>query len=317
MSDNIITVHPRSVDTITAEILGIANQTAQILLLSACEMGKRMLEAKELCAHGEWGGYLDGLCEQLGVSTSTAHNWIRLYKEHGDGSNLQSIGNLTYTKAVKLLSLPEDTREEFVETHDVESMSARELEQAIKAQKAAEAEAQKLRDQLAAQEKQSAELTRQVEAERTLALDARTEAERLRMNPEIPADKIEAIAEEARKQAEASYAEQLRRAQEETDAKEEARAGMESALVEAQRQLEELKKTPDREAQILGDPDGAAFEVCIGQMDSIVNMMHGHYLKAKSRNPELAGKMVKAFRGITTKLDELTKKMEAKNDGKT
>lgn len=300
----IITVPVRSVDTITAEILGIATQTAQILMLSACEMGKRMLEAKELCAHGEWGGYLDGLCDQLGVSTSTAHNWMRLYRENGDGANLQALGNLTYTKAVKLLSLPEEVRQEFVETHDVESMSSRELEQAIKAQKAAEDEARRLREQ-------NEELSRQVEAERSLALDARTEAERLRNDPDIPAGKIEAIAADAQKQAEAAYAEQLQQAHEVAAEKESARADMEAALVEAQRQIEELKKAPDRAAQVLGDPDGAAFEVCIGQISGLINVMHGHYLKAKARNPELAAKMVRAFRGITGKLDELTKKMEA------
>jgi hypothetical protein len=303
MSD-IITVNVRTVDTITAEILGIATQTAQILMLSACEMGKRMLEAKELCAHGEWGGYLDGLCEQLGVSTSTAHNWMRLYRENGDGANLQALGNLTYTKAVKLLSLPEEVRQEFVETHDVEAMSSRELEQAIKAQKAAEEEARKLRER-------NEELSRQVEAERSLALDARTEAERLRNDPDIPAGKIEAIAEEARKQAEAAYADQVEKAQTEVAEKEEARADMEAALVEAQRQIEELKQAPSQQTQTLGDPDGAAFEIYLGQLSDTINKMSGHYLKAKGRNPVLASKMVKAFRGLTTKLDELTKKMEA------
>lgn len=302
--NEIITVSARSVDTITAEILGIATQTAQILMLSACEMGKRMLEAKELCVHGQWGGYLEGLCTQLGVSTSTAHNWMRMYQEYGDGPNLQTFGSLSYSKAVKLLSLPEEAREEFVETHDVESMSARELEQAIKAQKKAEEESRLLREQNEA-------LTRQVEAERSLALDARTEAERLRNDPDIPVGKIEAIAEEARKQAEAAYAEQIRKVEETAAEKEEARANMESALVEAQRQIDELKKAPSQQAQTLGDQDGAAFEIYLKELSETVNKMHGHYLKAKARNPELAAKMVRAFRGITGKLDELTKRMEA------
>ncbi|MBR2047110.1 MAG: DUF3102 domain-containing protein [Oscillospiraceae bacterium] len=310
-ASEIITVSARSVDTITAEIIGLANQTAQILLLSACEMGKRMLEAKELCAHGQWDGYLAGLCEQLGVSQRTARNWMKLSKEWNNQANLQSLANLTYTKAVKLLSLPEAEREEFVEAHDVEAMSSRELEQAIRAQRDAEAAAQALREQARAQQEQISELSRQVEAEKSLALDARTEAERLRNNPEIPAARIEAIAEEARKQAEAAYAEQLQTAQEEAAEKEEARAGMEAALVEAQRQLAELKAAPETQTQTLGDPDGAAFEIYLKELQETVNKMNGHYLKAKARNPELAARMVKAFRGLTDKLDGLTKKMEA------
>lgn len=310
MSDNIITVSARSVDAITAEIIGLANQTAQILLLSACEMGKRMLEAKELCAHGQWDGYLAGLCEQLGVSQRTARNWMRLSREWDAQANLQALANLTYTKAVKLLSLPEGEREEFVEAHDVEAMTSRELEQAIKARKDAEAEAQRLKAELDTQRATAESLSKQVAAEMASGNDARRELQQLRDNPEIPAAKIEAIAEEARKQAEADYAEQIRRAQEETAEKEEARAGMEAALVEAQRQLAELKKAPEQQAQVLGDPDGAAFEIYIKELSETINKMHGHYIKAKGRNPELAGKMAKAFRGIVTKLDELTKKME-------
>lgn len=313
--NEIITVSPRSVDTITHEIISIANNAAQILLLSVCQMGKRMLEAKELCAHGEWGSYLDNLCGQLGVSTSTAHNWIKLYNAYGEASNLQSLGNLTYTKAVQLLRLPGESRQEFVESHDVDAMSSRELERAIQAQRKAEAEAQKLRKTLAEQRVLNKEMEQTIYKSAAAEADAKAALQQLQENPEIPAAKIEAIAEEARKQAEAAYAEQLRKTQEEAEDKEQARSGMEAALVEAQRQIQELKKASAHESQVLSDPDGAAFEVYLKELAEIINKMSGHYIKTKGRNPDLASRMVNAFRGVTTKLDDLTRKMEAENGG--
>lgn len=292
----IITVPVRSVETITTEIVSIANQTAQVLLLSACEMGKRMLEAKELCTHGQWSGYLEDLCGRLGISTSTAHNWMRLYQDYGEIPNLQAIGNLTYTKAVKLLSLPESDREQLARDNDLASMTTRELEQAIREKKEALAAAEKLQAELDRKTAENQSLSKQVAAEAASGNQARKELEALRAKPAISEADREKIREEG-----AAAARALLSGQMETAGK---------ALADAQRQIEELKKSGETQLQVLGDPDGAAFEVYIGELSGIINKMHGHYLKAKGRNPALTKKMVRAFRGITTKLDELTKQME-------
>lgn len=292
----IITVPVRSVNTITTEIISIANQAAQVLLLSACEMGKRMLEAKELTGHGGWGEYLEGLCDQLGISKSTAHNWMKLAQEYGEIPNFQTFGNLNYSQAVKLLALPAQEREEFVQAHDVEDMSARELEQAIREKKEALAAAEKLQEELDRKTAENQSLSKQVAAEAASGNQARKELEALRAKPAISEADREKIREEG-----AAAARALLSGQMETAGK---------ALADAQRQIEELKKSGDTQLQVLGDPDGAAFEVYIGELSGIINKMHGHYLKAKGRNPALTEKMVRAFRGITTKLDELTKQME-------
>lgn len=123
----------RTVDVVAAEIRAL---TAS-MLSNVIEIGRRMYEAKEMLPHGEFGKWLE---EQTGYSTSTASNFMRLYKEYGaEQGNLfgpeikcQTFGNLSYSKALALLSVPAEEREEFAQEHDVESMSTRELQKAIK-----------------------------------------------------------------------------------------------------------------------------------------------------------------------------------------
>ena len=123
----------RTVDVVAAEIRAL---TAS-MLSNVIEIGRRMYEAKELLPHGEFGRWLE---EQTGYSTSTASNFMRLYKEYGaEQGNLfgpeikcQTFGKLSYSKALALLSVPAEEREEFVQQHDVEAMSTRELQKAIK-----------------------------------------------------------------------------------------------------------------------------------------------------------------------------------------
>lgn len=139
----------RTPQVIAAEINSIKNQTRVIMLQASIEIGRRLTEAKALVAHGEWGGWLE---KSVDYSKSTANNLMRIYEEYGDkqisffgGSNLQALGDLNYTQAVALLGIPADEREQFVEEHDLGSMSTRELQQAIKERDAAVKERDKAR----------------------------------------------------------------------------------------------------------------------------------------------------------------------------
>lgn len=133
----------RSPQLIASEIEIIKHQTRTILLHSSVEIGRRLIEAKEMLPHGEWGNWLK---ESVDYSQSTANNLMQIHREYG--SNPQTFGNLSYTQAIALIGLPAEDRETFVQNNDVESMSTRELQQAVK-------EKQALKEQLEAAQMQA------------------------------------------------------------------------------------------------------------------------------------------------------------------
>jgi len=147
----------RTAQVIAAEIRSIDTQTREIVLRSAIEIGKRLNEAKELVPHGEWRAWLES---NVHYSQSTANNFMRIAEEYG--SNYQAIENLSYTKALALLGVPEEEREQFAQEHDVENMSARELQQAIKEKKRLEKELKKVQQAAEKERKERVELQKQV-----------------------------------------------------------------------------------------------------------------------------------------------------------
>lgn len=128
----------RSIDVITAEINSITEHTRNIVLSSAIEVGRRLVEAKAQLQHGEWGKWL---AESVNYSQSKANSLMQMYREYGENSH--ALGNIGFTQAVALLAVPGEEREQFVKENEVESMSTRELQQAIKEKQELE---QKLKD---------------------------------------------------------------------------------------------------------------------------------------------------------------------------
>ncbi|EHQ90119.1 DUF3102 domain-containing protein [Desulfosporosinus youngiae] len=125
----------RTPQIIAAEINSIKDQTGRMLLYSSVEIGRRLAEAKSMVNHGEWGKWLES---SVSYSQSTANKLMRVFDEYGDkltvaqnGSNSESIPNLSYTQAIILLGIPEEERESFMAENDVTGMSTRELKQAV------------------------------------------------------------------------------------------------------------------------------------------------------------------------------------------
>lgn len=126
-------VEKKSPAVLAAEIRAL---TAS-MLSTIIEIGRRMCQAKEMLPHGEFGAWVK---DETGYSQSTANNFMRLFQEYGAAQeslfgaevNSQTFGNLPYSKALALLAVPAEEREEFAREHHVEDMSTRELKQAIK-----------------------------------------------------------------------------------------------------------------------------------------------------------------------------------------
>ncbi len=124
------------------QINTIKRETARICLAASVEIGRILVLAKEAVPHGEWGNWLE---ENVNYSQSTAGNLMKLYREYGEQSQIdffevnkmEIFGSLSPSQALALLALPSvEARQEFVETHEMEELSVRELEKEIEELKA-------------------------------------------------------------------------------------------------------------------------------------------------------------------------------------
>lgn len=151
----------RTLDMVTAEIKFLDAQAGRLVMGHALEIGRRLREAKDLVPYGGWGEYLE---KQLGYTQTTANKLMKVYDEYGASQmglfgpeiDSESFTNLTYSKALALLSVPREEREEFAQAVDAEHLSTRELQAAIrerdaarKAQADAEAREKEAREELA------------------------------------------------------------------------------------------------------------------------------------------------------------------------
>lgn len=334
MSD-MITTTGRGISAITAEIRTITRQTQQIILTAAVEIGKRLVEAKELVPHGEWCDYLK---EELGFAQSTANNYMRLYQEYGnDQSSLfeaksQALENLPYTKALRLLAVPAEEREAFAAEVEVEKLSTRELEQAIRdrenAQKAAEAAEKVAKDAAEAAdaakaakeaaEKAAGSLQEKVKAAERAKKAAEEKAADLQKHlkkAQEDAEKAQRAAEEAKASSAAvpdDVMEQLRRDAEKAAAeaaakeaeKKVAAAEKKAAAAEAARAEAEKDLADARKAQAMSNPDAFVFKMAFQQVQEDFDRMNGSLLKLRQEDPALAEKMTTAARALCAKFGE-------------
>lgn len=156
----------RTIETIAIEINSIKEQTKNIILASSVEIGRRLVEAKSMMQHGQWGNWL---ADSVDYSQSTANNLMNIFEKYGssqmtlfgDNTKSQAFANLTYSQAVSLLGVPDEEREDFIEKNNVSEMTTRELQAAVK-------ERQQAIKEKEVAEKKAAEAAKQMEKERTL-----------------------------------------------------------------------------------------------------------------------------------------------------
>lgn len=154
MEDRIFEVaEVKTAESLAVRIRTTVRNTQKIMLDAAISIGQDLIEAKELVGHGEWKDWVENT---VGFSYESAKKYMQISREYGDFSKRELITDLSYTKALKLLAVPEEDREEFLEDNDVEGMTVKELEEKIKAiseEKAATDERiEKLGDELVAAE---------------------------------------------------------------------------------------------------------------------------------------------------------------------
>ena len=250
---------PRTVETVTLEIRTLQRQAQQIMLGYAVEIGRRLEEVKAILPHGQWGDYLKN---EVDYSKSTANNFMRIYREYGAAqqslfggeAKSQAFANLTYTKALRLLAIPdEEEREQFMAEHDVGNMSNRELDKALKEREEA------LEAAAAAQDE---------------AQGARREADRLREELAGQAQVYKAkltSAEGEAKQARDAQEQAVAKAQRPQDALSEANTSAQAAEAEHTKMLQELEELRKRPAETDTEAVEAARKAAIEEMTGKVD----------------------------------------------
>lgn len=318
----IITV--RDLAMVTSDIQYAQRQGARQLASNLIEIGRLLVEAKTMVEPKDWEKYI---WDNFGYSTSSADNWMKLFREYGDNQeslfdsfrDSQTFGKLSYTQLLALTALPAEERSEFVEKHDVENMSTRELQRAIKeredalqsaeeraaglerdlaraknAENAAVADARelsaRLRQATAAKESAQQDLEKvkkQLAEAKTREKTAKDDLKKAKENPEIP----DAVMEQMRKEVEADAAhkatEDLRK---KLDAAEKAARDAQDKLAAAQK------------AAKVANPDVMSINILGQQMLTVWNTIQGYRIKAVTADPGNAEPIHKFLTAVITKM---------------
>lgn len=226
-------MNPRTIGMVTQEINQLTAQAQRLILGHAIEIGRRLTEAKQMLSHGEWGKWLK---EEIHYSKSSANNMMRIFDAYGSTqmglfgpeANSQTFGDLEYSKALALLSVPAEEREQFAQEVDAEHISVRQLKAAIQARDAAQkqaaeaaAEWELAKEALREKEKAIQLANQRLEASASEADSLRKENEQLRQRPvDVAVEQIDAAPEQlkaaeakGRAAAEAALRTELEKAQ--------------------------------------------------------------------------------------------------------
>lgn len=318
----------RTPDIIGAEIRGLTQQAKTMTLWFGIEIGRRLTEAKEMLEHGQWLAYLK---EQTEFSQPSASRLMRLYDEYGAKQtslfgaelNYSTLNNLSISNALRLLAVPEDEREEFALEHDVEHMSARELDELIKQRDEAEQRAAKAEEQVQQaadgaaradeqyqKAKQELHLLREklgnAEAQKAAA---EKELSELRERPvevavEVDEKAVEEAVTAARAKNDAEWAEKMEKVKNELSKAglkaEKLKAKIKNAEEKAAASAAELEKL--KKSQTLADPNTAVFKQIFEQVQEDFNKLHGSLLKVRASDPDTAQKLTVAVRALVDKM---------------
>ena len=323
----------RTLEVVAAEIRGYTFS----MLTNIIEIGRRLVEAKGMIQHGQ---FMSWCKDNFGFSSSQTNNFMQLYRVYGSEQNSlfgaelnsQTFGNLNYSKALTLLALPSnEEREQFVETHDVDSMTTKELKQAIKERDEALAREKKIREERDLTLQNVAELNEKAEEREKELVGLRKNIEELEKRPVEVAvetvrdeEAIAAAAKEAKEKAEAAAKKKIADLEKKLNKAENERAGAvgkaESAGQDAEKKLKEATAAAEkikadleeaRKQLKASDSDITAFGIRYTTMQNEFGYMITEYRKVAARDRETGDKLHEAVRQL---IEYFTKELEKKED---
>ena len=340
----------RTPELIGAEIRMYVDTGRRISLLCGIEIGRRLVEAKEMLQHGEWLPWLERETE---FSNSSAQRYMKLFDEYGASqqglfgpeTNSPTLGNLPISKALALLSVPESDRIDFAEEVDAEHISVRELEEKIREREAQvealkkDVEGERNRGDDAIKAKMEAEDL--LKTQDQMLVEARAQIEELaKLNKELEnrphevavetvrdEEAIAAAAKEAKEKAEeaakkriAALEKQLNKAENERaeavkkaeTAGQDTEKQLKAAAAEAEKIRAELEEA--RKQLKASDSDVTAFGIRFNSMQSEFGYLIAEYRKVEARDPETADKLHEAVRQL---LEYFQRELDRKEDGQS
>lgn len=175
----------RTPQRIGEEIRSLTYQAKCMTVYFGVEIGRRLVEAKELVGHGGWGNFVQNETE---FSQATASRFMKVFEAYGAdqigifGAEAKSstLQNLSISNALRLLAVPEEERENFALAVDAEHISARELEKVIRERDEARASEKTAEESRAKMEQDMAMLKQLHEAAARGEEKARAELDRVK-----------------------------------------------------------------------------------------------------------------------------------------
>lgn len=323
MSETVITVPVRDINTITSEIHYIQNDVQQYAAQGALKIGERLCEAKELLGHGE---FLPWIKDEFGWTDRTAQKLMAVYREFGDSQkslfgpeiNTKTYSDLPVSKLYLLISVPESEREDFVKENNVAEMSVREMEKLLREKKEAEdesreahAELNKLADKYAAlsavaseQEKElkaaQADVSASIEAAKK---EAAAEAEKARRAAEKAQKAAEAEVKKARDEAEAAKKD-LQQLRDNPEIPQEVMDKLKAQFGKAAEEAEARARAAEAKLKT-ADPDVAMFKLHFDNLQKTAASMAQLIIKMKqSGNADMADKLSRAACAVLERAKE-------------
>lgn len=323
MSETVITVPVRDINTITSEIRYIQNDVQQYAAQGALKIGERLCEAKELLGHGE---FLPWIKDEFGWTDRTAQKLMAVYREFGDSQkslfgpeiNTKTYSDLPVSKLYLLISVPESEREDFVKENNVAEMSVREMEKLLREKKEAEdesreahAELDKLADKYAAlsavaseQEKElkaaQADVSASIEAAKK---EAAAEAEKARRAAEKAQKAAEAEVKKARDEAEAAKKD-LQQLRDNPEIPQEVMDKLKAQFGKAAEEAEARARAAEAKLKT-ADPDVAMFKLHFDNLQKTAASMAQLITKMKqSGNADMADKLSRAACAVLERAKE-------------
>ena len=304
----------RDIQTVTTEIRTLHRQAQGMILNYAIEIGRRLKEAKSLLEHGEWGEWLEN---EVDFSRSTANNFMKIFEEYGakqvslfGDANSQTLGNLPYTHALKLLAVPAEEREEFVEEHHVEDLSSRELDRLIKERDAAVRRAEESEARELAQADALAELEalrNKVETQEQMAGEGRAALHQMEEKVAAAQERLDKEKKKA-EEREDQLRRELKEARNNTDVPEEVLQKIRAEVEEASSASVEKAKREAQEAQealaqarkdlTLADGDMAVFKELFRRVQEDFGLMTDAIRRIRGKDPESAKKLQNAVQAL-------------------